>query len=154
MRTIISTLIAAALVAGVPAASALAQGNSAVDEYTETIPGGGGDNASGSDDGGGGSPLPEDVAADFGAAGAEGTDAARVAEATGPDKGNANQSGPNDSAGGSNADAGVPGVVTEVLGSDSDSGMGILLPIVLGATLLAAIAFLAARRGGGSNTPA
>ena len=137
-------------------ALASAQGNAAQDEYTENVPGGAGDRPS--DEGGGGS-LPPGTAQDLQALGADGAAAAALAAATGPDRredGRGQRSGQGqgsdarlDADGGSGG--GVGEIVNDiVVGSpDDDGGMGFLLPLILGASLVAAIGFLLARRGGG-----
>ena len=156
----------------------MGQGSGA-DEYTEDIPGGGGNNpsnqnnggsGSGSDGTGSGSTLPSGTQADLAAQGDDGAAAANLAQQTGPGgngNGNgakSNGAGSGDGAGagsGSGGDvnltpadsdssgSGVGDVVADLAGG-SDDGMGLLLPIILGSVLIAAVAFVLIRRGGGS----
>jgi hypothetical protein len=152
--TIVMVALAAFLVAP-PTGSA--QDNSAQDEYTENVPAGGGDKPS--DDagsGGSGGSLSPGTVQDFQALGADGQAAAALAEATAPGgengwhrgAGSGGVSGDGQSAGGSAIDD----VVSDIAGGSSDEGgMGIALPLILGASLLAAIAFIVARRRGGSE---
>jgi hypothetical protein len=129
--------------------STLPPGNSGIDQYQENVPGPGGDKAigqSGADDeggGGGGALSPADEGG--GGGGALSPALERKLAARGP-------------AGKAVADAvaaTAPGrlVGEEVPGGSSGSGMGIALPIILVSTLLAAVAFLLARRRGGGAKP-
>lgn len=89
----------------------------AADQYTEGIPQAGGQRES-SEKGNG--SLPPGAEAQLQAQGKAGSEAANLAKATAP--------GPSDSS------------------SDPSDGMGIVLPLILGAALLAAIALFLARR--------
>jgi hypothetical protein len=142
---------------------AAAQDHSASDEYTENVPGVGGDSPSSDHTGGGGgvgggdaSPLAPAVVDDLNASGADGQRAAALAEQTAPAHDPANGA---DSANGGGSDGsgssdrshsdsggGIGGVVDQVVGTSDSGGMGIALPIILGAALVAALLFLLARR--------
>jgi hypothetical protein len=143
-------------------ATASAQGNAAQDEYTENVPGAGGDrpsNEPGSGSPGGGS-LPPGTTEQLQALGADGAAAAALAESTGSDRRGDGRDGPGSGPGsgaaaaadGSSGGGGVGEVVEDfVTGSEDDDGIGITLPLILGASLLAAIGFLLARRRGGTT---
>ena len=112
--------------------------------------------ASDNDSGAGAGPssgggLPPSVVNDLEAQGADGAGAAKLAQSTGPDKGKgdgarhaAASTNPGDSGGG------VGEVLNQLAGGDgeSDGGMGVALPIILGASLLAAVTLLLLRRRG------
>ena len=138
------TLVAAAAPAG-----ALAQGG--VDEYVEQFPGpGGGGDASGGDEPDG--PLTTEQVSALEEQGADGAAVAALAEGNdgdgeprpGDDERPASRSTPDDS--------GVTGMVSGIAG-DSGEGIGIALPIALGATVIAAAAFFVVRLRGGRNGP-
>jgi hypothetical protein len=152
----IGVVALAALLA--PAAIGYAQDNAAQDEYTENIPGGGGDRPSDNGgSGGGGGSLPPGTAQDFQALGADGQAAAALAETTGPggEVGRDRGAGARGvSAGGQPASGGsaTGDVVGDLVGgSGEEGGMGVALPLILGASLLGAIAFLIVRRRRGSE---
>lgn len=158
---------------------ALGQGSGA-DEYTENIPGGGGNtptnnngNGSGGGSDGGGSPLPQGAQEALAQQGSDGAAAANLAAETGPNR-NATSGKQGGGSGGDGAGGGLSGgegsslstptksdsggsgigeVVGELAGG-SDDGMGILLPIILGSVLVAAVAFVLIRRTGGPAGPA
>lgn len=166
MRRVLIALAVASWLAVLPTAIANAQtslppDNSGVDQYTENVPGAGGDEPSsqigsgggaGSNGGGGGggSRLPPRVAHEFGHAGSDGAAAASLAEATAPD--GADAAGVDSARGGNRSRAssggGVGGIVGTGVGAASTGsyGMGIALPIILAATLVAALGFLLSRR--------
>lgn len=176
MRKALLLVIALLGLATAVPGTAFAQDNSAIDEYTENVPNAGGDERNeqaGGGSGGGGdgeegsNPLPQGTSEELQRKGSDGGAAAALAEATAP-KGSAGgeRSDPGAAGGDRNGssteparsggDDGVPSVsdvVVGLAGSDSD-GMGIWLPILLGAALLAALGFLAVRRfrGPGSAT--
>jgi hypothetical protein len=163
VRRVSTTIALVALALAVPA-GAQAQDNSALDEYLETIPGAGGDNPSSGQDGGsggGGDPLPAETSASLESQGPAGAAAAAVAEATAPERrGGAGGSGERERRGsedgGSGGGGGLPAVdevVDNVAGGSDSDGLGIVFPIVLGAALLAAIAFVLIRRRGGPGEP-
>jgi hypothetical protein len=156
MRRVSCFLVATAALLALAAVPgpALAQDNSAIDEYTENVPGAGGDRPSrdvdGGTGGGSGSTLPPSSSEALASQGAAGAAAADLAQATAPAReaggsgGGADGSTARERSGG-----GVPSVgdvLAEVgRGSDSD-GLGIVLPIILGSVLVGALLFLLARR--------
>ena len=176
----LSLIVALAIVPG----TALAQDNSAIDEYTENVPSGGGDkpsdevgsgsdgNGSGSDGNGGGNALPGSSSEALESQGGDGAAAAALAQATAPESSGAGteqgssgdgagaeqgSSGDGASESGSSGDSdGVLASVGDIVGGSDDDGLGIALPIALIATLIAAIAFVVARRrrGPGEAGPA
>jgi hypothetical protein len=144
--------MAAVLVALVVPAVSLGQGNAGVDEYTEEVPGAGGGKPSSGNTGGEDDPTlgpltPAQVSA-LDEAGIDGTAAAALAQATGPAGGDQGNGGTPDDLGPVDDSSGVADVVGDLAG-DSESGIGIMLPIVLALTLLAAVGFVLARRHGG-----
>ncbi len=192
-RASLTSAILAALLALVAAPVALAQENSAVDEYTENVPGagggsgntgpsgggsGGGSGGAGTQAQGGGEELPAAVNEQFQNAGADGAAAAALAQATAPegtgtDAGGtgggsptggsgSNQAGGGGSGQGSQAggaqgidaeslpasgDGGVDDILGVVTGGSADTGgMGVALPLILGAALLAGLLAVLARR--------
>ena len=150
----------------VAVAGAAAQDNSALDEYTESVPTAGGEVPSsdqtgggggGADQGGDASSLAPGVVDELNASGVDGEAAASLAQQTAP--GNSSENGVDsangDAAGRSSPDGsqsdtggGIGGVVDQVVGTSDSGGMGIALPIILGAALVAAFLFLLARRRG------
>jgi len=173
MRKIMTSLVVVAMLALPSVTTAQAQGNAGVDEYTEDVPGGGGNQPSGENGGssgenGGsgatsdGGPLTSAQVAALEAQGKDGESAAALAQSTGPDlkggkpgKGETNgQAGAGTEAGASptEPDSGGSGIGDAVgdLVNGPDSGMGVLLPIILGLTLIAAVAFFLIRRKGRS----
>ncbi len=164
----ISTLLAVVAALALPGV-AMGQGSGA-DEYSEDIPGGGGNQPSNQNDNGGtsgGSAIPSGTQADLAAQGDDGAAAANLAQETGPsgngNGGKSNGAGSGDGAGGTgsggdvnltpadsdSSGSGIGDVVADLAGG-SDDGMGLLLPIILGSVLVAAVAFVLIRRGGGS----
>ena len=139
MRKLLTATAALLLVMPAPAlAQTLPPGNSGVDEYTEGVPGAGGETPSsksgddgagaggetgGSGPGGSSDVLPEDIVSELTSSGADGKAAAALAEQTAPS----------------------PAAQAPV---DADSGLGALWFALLGAALLGALAVLAARRRG------
>ena len=123
----------------------------------ETLPGGGGNHTTG---GGGSSNSPrqslgKENAAKLRSLGPEGEEVARLAAETAPqggaqkkDRGQAGGTIQNGGDGGSAA----PGssrfdqVVGQVTGTRASGGMGVLLPLLIGASILAAGAYLLGRR--------
>jgi hypothetical protein len=153
MRRVSCFLVATAALlafAAVPGLAA-AQDNSAIDEYTENVPGAGGDRPSRGVDGGSGgesgSTLPPASSGALASEGADGAAAAALAQATAP----AREPGGSTARDREGAGGGLPSVGDIVAwvggGSDSD-GLGIVLPIILGSVLVAAVLFLLARRRG------
>jgi hypothetical protein len=158
MRKAMTILAALGLVAVALPTTALGQGNAGVDEYVENLPGpGGGDPTAGgddSDDPGGGPLAPAEVAS-LEELGSDGAAAAALAQGSGPqDANDADNAGrPKPASPGDDDRSGAAEVLGTLTGN-SDSGMGIALPIVLGATLVAALAFLLVRRSRGRPGPA
>jgi hypothetical protein len=152
-RSIAALATLAALV--VPAAALAAQpgpppGNSGADQYTENIPTAGGSQTTGggggAGGGGGGSAVSPGTVRELQGQGSAGKGAAAFAQATAPRGAHRGEAA---SEGGGGTPIGD--VLKQVTGADSDSGggMGLVLPIVLGASLLAAVGLLLARRRGG-----
>jgi hypothetical protein len=142
----------AVILALVAPAAAWAQGSGGTDEYVEQLPGAGGDKPS-SDSGGDAEtdePLTPSAEEAIEEQGADGSAAVELAQSTGPDDGGGGDSGQGGSGGdglrGSDADSGLPEVIGDVASGSDDSDMGVLLPIVIGATLVAALAFVIIRR--------
>lgn len=158
------TITFVAIAAMVLAPAALAQkppDNGAVDEYTEGVPGSGGETPSGSSSGSGGASgsdssgsavSPSNIEA-LESHGEDGAAAATLAQATAPD--GAGKSPEGQKAG---SDATSPAVgaaepgglsaAVETVTGDGSSGMGILLPILLGAIAVGVMALALRRRGG------
>jgi hypothetical protein len=143
-----------------PAAVAHAGGNSSVDQYTESVPtAGGGSHNSGSGGSNGSSAIPQSTAQSLDSQGSTGQAAANLAEATAPKRvpshhkkhaGNSQRD-----RGSSVAPVAHPGdgpSAGQSLGGDS-GGIGLALPIFIGASLLAAAAVVAVRRRGSGSNP-
>lgn len=170
MRKVLTSLAVLALLALPGATVAHAQGNAAVDEYSESTPGGGGNKPSNSGSGSGSSsgdassgPLTSAQIAALEAQGRDGAAAAALAQSTGPDGKGQNREGAGSAGltGGGGAaneptqaqDSGGPGI-TEAIGDlagGSDSGMGPVLPIVLIAAVMGSLAFVVVRRRGSGH---
>ena len=143
-------MIAFFVVAIMLLAPTVASAQGGTDEYVEQLPGAGGNEPSEQSAGDPETddsltPAQEDVVEEQGA---DGSAALDLAQATGPDGGGDSAqggSGGGDQAG-SKAGTGLPGVVGNVAGESDDSGTGILLPLVIGGTLVAALAFVVIRR--------
>jgi hypothetical protein len=131
-----------------PAAAATTPpGNSAVDQYTETYPTAQGGEGTGPKQGGDPSrALGNQTAQQFAAEGPDGRAAANLAAATAPRAGQrpAPAGGSVDS--GSDDLPGPLGALEHTLGSSDSDGTSLLLPLILAGTLLAATAYLLARR--------
>jgi hypothetical protein len=147
-------------VAGPAAATheSIPPGNAGVGQYTENVPGAGGDKPI--DDGGGGSggsgsgpdseaappPKPAQKPESEGSAG-------QAADpATPPRRREDGSKRPAKQTPGGDGGSAVDDVVSELAGSDS-GGMGIGLPIILGASLLAALGLVLAHRRRRAGTP-
>ncbi len=152
-RTASGLLLAAAMLA-LGAAPADAAPPAAVDEYTEMIPGADGDKPSRHlDNQGSGSDspaLPPKVARRLERLGPDGAAVARIAEATGPriDREGRSKNDSSDAAdvdGDAGGDSPIRALVADVIGG-SDDGLGPMLPVILGLSLLAALAFALLRR--------
>lgn len=159
-RTTLSLVAMLALAAILPAASPAARvpsGNSGVDQYTETYPTAGGQ-AHGRNSPGGNRPSaaalgPRD-ARRLDSQGADGRAAADLAAATAPARAGATGGGSGGgaaSAGGAAAgepsgSSGLAEVLRQATGSSSSGEMGLLLPLIIVATLAWSLAYLARRR--------
>jgi hypothetical protein len=121
-------------------------GNSSVSQYVESVPTAGGGRPSGSihtgvppsnRSGGGGGPISPSTVRQLHAQGAAGTAAAALAVATAPSRprspARVSQQPPPPSGGGASP---LSSVVKALTGSSSSGGLGLLLPIILVATLL------------------
>lgn len=136
-------------------------GNSGVDEYLETVPGADGNRPARGQDGGTGNRDSVDAgtrkqlesagddgraAADLAAAGSASDDAGSTGTG-GSDSGSGSKSGGRQVDPTASADPVVPAVISRTVSGD-EGGMGTALPLILGATLLAAVAFVLGRRRG------
>jgi hypothetical protein len=153
------TIVAAIVLASVALpTTALGQGNAGVDEYVEDLPGpGGGDPTKGGDDSGdpGGGPLAPAEVASLEELGSDGAAAAALAQGAGPrDVNHADNAGGSKPAPSGDDNRSGPAEVLGTLTGNADSGMGLAFPIVLGATLVAAVAYLLVRRTRGRSGPA
>ena len=150
-------LALAALVLVAPPAAAIAQaaqtnappGNSAIDEYLETVPGATGNRSTRPPaSGGGGSPsrtLTPAQRAELERLGADGKALAEVVEATSPARPTTTrkrETEPPTPQGRSP----LSEALDVATGQDGGGGMGVLLPAILVASLLAAIGLVALRR--------
>jgi hypothetical protein len=159
-----AVLAAVALAAAAPgaamAAKLLPPGNSAVNQYTEPLPGPEGNVAGGAVKGGR-SPakaLGAAKAARLEALGPEGRAAARLAAATAPAAaargGSGRGAGHGGAGGGAPLAAGSSGlgeVLGQITGTSGSGGTGLLLPLVIALALAGSLAFLAARRRTGHS---
>ena len=135
-----TTAILAALALVAIAAPTASAGNGGVEEYVETFPGAGGDEPSGT---AGGAPDDGSQASASAATATDSQDpdaaaAADLAEKTGPDQAE-------DPEGQAGSPAPATPAVVETPTTD-DSGSDVVLPLILGAGLVAALAFLFLRR--------
>ena len=163
MRRAAIAVLACLFVVGAPApAGAQRQvappGNSAVDEYLETVPGADGNHPVKPGQGGG---LPKAARRQLEALGADGKAAAAVANATGPAKAPRSGRGGSDSAGDNAAapsaagsvegadsaggGSGTTAAVARAIGGSGGMGMGVVLPALLILSLVAALATVVAR---------
>lgn len=162
MKSFFSALCAVVLVGVLAAPNALAQrncdsdtnappGNSEVDQYSETVPGPCGDRPVGSG-GGSGDPsaLPPGTASELEALGEDGRIAAALAQSGAPGRGGASGGGSQGEQGGADADEGgslLGGLFGALLGGgEGDSGMGVLLPLILLSALVLAVIYGLRRR--------
>jgi hypothetical protein len=164
VRRVSLTLSLVVLLALTASPAARGSDNSAVDQYTENVPGAGGDHPSGGGGSGGGgsggggsggqSTLSPAAKRDLQAQGPIGSKTARLAEATAPrgvgagGKGN----GAGKAAGGQGqgsahgtGGSGLGNTVDHAVGGGDPGGLGVAFPIILGSSLLAALAFLVLR---------
>lgn len=136
----------------------VAEGNSEIDQYLESVPGACGDRRPGAGnegtEGGSGTnastSVPPAAAAALEALGADGAAAVAVAEATSAGDRGAAAEDRGESASG---DAPSPtGLVGDALsGSADDGGLGLLLPLILGLVALGGVALAIARRRHGDT---
>ena len=125
-----------------PAQTNAPPGNSAIDEYLETVPGASGNTRPRPPGQGGSSVLPAAERARLERLGADGKALADAVEATAPAKRAAVAPDPLEGAGRSPA----RGLLDAVGGNDGGNGMGVLLPAILVAALLGAIGLGLLRR--------
>ena len=153
MIRVLSVLVALALLALPAAATAQAPttnappGNSAIDEYLETVPGATGNTRTRPPGGSGGSGNDALTAAErarLERLGPDGKALADAVDATAPSKDAATPK-PTATALPAQGRSPVSGVLDTVTGTDGD-GMGMLLPAILLATVLGAIALVVVRR--------
>jgi hypothetical protein len=156
---------AAILVVGSLLAVTPAGAQSELDQYTPAVPdseggsslpdankdaqgGGGGGGGSATGGGGGGTPIPGDVTDDLEAQGSLGEGASGIAGATAPKdaKDTRRDSRNRDQDSGTTYETtSSPGAVASTLGGESDEGMGLMLPLLLALTLVAAVGYLLLR---------
>jgi hypothetical protein len=153
-----TSLLAALLFPVAAAAKTVPPGNSGADQYSETLPGAGGNdktNAGGSSGGSQDDVLSATAQKNLDQLGGAGQATADLAEATAPQRQGTGQdkrqgdrkATDNDPSGSS----GFVDVLGQVAGNDDSGGMGIMLPLILASSLLAAFAFLWVRRRGGGT---
>lgn len=180
----ISILLSIAGLLAVPAAATAAQGNippgnSGGNQYTEGIPGPGGNQRThgggGGQNGQGSSPLSPSARQALAGRGALGERVAALAAATGTGHrvgggqtagaagkgaagkgagGKGQSKGGNGAASGGNGDSGLLSAVKHAVGDEDSGGMGIVLPLIIGLSLLGALAIVLARRRGGGGEQA
>ena len=154
-RRAILVCLAGAALTGASAGPALAQtvpsGNSEVDQYSESLPapGGnktikppGGGNAGGA---GGRSVVPQGTASQLEQLGPAGRAAAALAESTAPKDSAGRSKGAGRDAKDASGSSAFSAVSDAVTGSDGD-GLGILLPLILGAVAATGIGYAVMRR--------
>jgi hypothetical protein len=167
--SLISKLAVAALFAAFACVPSLALAaptppdNSAVDQYTENVPGAGGNEQSspnGDDsDGGGaagtGAPLPPSTGAALSDLGRDGAAAAALAERFTPSDGKKTDGGSDGAAGTEiSGESGFGAALGQVLGGgDSEEGLGTGLLVILLAAVFAALGYVAFRRSNQGPTP-
>ena len=143
---LISLSLPATALAGV-----IPPGNSAADQYSETFPSAGGGETSSPPGSSNASPeksLGNQTAQDFAGAGPDGQAAADLAAATAPKQGNPQGSAADREAGKSGGGSGESGplqVAQHAVGGSDSGGMGLLLPLILAATVLGFGTVLAVR---------
>jgi hypothetical protein len=127
-------------------------GNSAANQYTETLPGPGGNTPS--SEAKGGAPakvLGSSNAARLEALGPEGRAAARLAAATAPHPVGKGEPGGAKAAPVPSGSSGLGQVLRQLTGTSGSGGMGLLLPLVIVLAVLAAVGFLITRRRTGKR---
>jgi hypothetical protein len=165
MTDMIRILIALVALALALASPAMAQspktnappGNSAIDEYLETIPGAGGDSHPGSQGGDGGQHT-DAAQQKLARMGPDGRALARLVAATAPARAGtdrthrgSDQSGPSDrsvalSLSGARAGSPVGAALAAAVGRDDGGGLGLLLPAILLGSLAGVIMAVVLRR--------
>jgi hypothetical protein len=158
--TVIAVITTLSVLGGAGMAMA-ADDNSSVDQYLEDVPSaagdGGGEGGQGEDSNEGSASLPQEVSDEFEEAGSDGAAAAELAEATAPAGGGDAAGAPTGSGSAADRaeghaeetaagqpDAAAPSSAVDESGDDS-GGMSVVLPILLGLTVLAAAAYLLMR---------
>lgn len=144
---VLALTVPATAVAQTPATNA-PPGNSAIDEYLETVPGASGaQRPRAPSQAGGGSVLTPTQRAQLERRGPDGRALADAVEATAPSAAAA-PAPEADGIGAAEGEGRSPGsgVLDAVAGDDGDGGMGLLLPAVLVAALLATITLTLLRR--------
>ena len=134
-------------------------GNSEVDQYGEDVPGPCGDEPIGPPDGGDPDAVPPSTADELDSLGADGDAAALLAQATAPGNGGTGSGG--GPAGGAGAGASdIPAAQGDSLFDEvfdaltgsadaTDDGLGLLLPLILLGTVIAAVIYGVRRRTAG-----
>jgi hypothetical protein len=159
----LAILVAGSLLAVTPAAA-----QSELDQYVPAVPdseggtgvpdagndaqgGGGGGGGGGAATGGGGGSgveIPGDVTDDLEAQGPLGESASGIAGATAPEDGKdtrRDSRNRDQDSGAAYETTSSPGTVASTLGGESDDGMGLVLPLLLALTLVAAVGYLLLR---------
>lgn len=151
---LLCALAVLALPAPAPAQSTAPPGNAGIDEYVETVPSATGNRATRDGNKGGGALTPAQRKA-LEALGEDGRVLAETVEATAPAKSRTTSGGGRDADPGASAPATVPPrasggspveAVVEAASGGASGGMGLLLPIILGATAALAVAVAVGRR--------
>jgi hypothetical protein len=137
--------------------------NSAVDQYTENVPGAGGNEQSSPNDddsdGGGaagtGAPLPPSTGAELSDLGRDGAAAAALAERFTPNGAKQDAAGNNGAVGAeSSGDSAFGAALGQALGGgDAEEGLGMGLLVILLAAVIAALGVVAFRRSQQGPTP-
>lgn len=153
-----TSLLAALLFPVAAAAKTVPPGNSGADQYSETLPGAGGNDKTNSGGSSGGSQDVLSVAAqkNLDQLGPAGQATADLAQSTAPPRQDGNTSskqkgGRANSADSPSGSSGFADVLKQAGGGGDSGGMGIMLPLILASSLLAAFAFLWVRRRGGGT---
>jgi hypothetical protein len=156
MRGYLVNLVALLALLAIPPAAAAQQApppDSELDQYVPNFPGAKGDKelgGGGEGDGGGGGQagadpvLPAATQEELGSAGPAGKAAADFAEGSAPGGGDGGTSGKGAKADGQSS---VSAIVGAALGGTSGGGIGVLLPLLLGAIAVGGILYVLRRRG-------
>jgi hypothetical protein len=156
MRNALAIVLAGALLVASPSLAAqgpgrVPPGNSGADQYVESVPGAGGNHPGTGNPASHAGAVPPGTQRALTSEGPAGRATASLAGATAPRGGgfgSKNGAAPAPSGGGGSA---VGGIAQGAVGSNS-TGMGVWLPLVLGASLLGAILLLALRRRGAGRS--